>query len=688
MPNDVSRQHKSMEINYPQMKWLRYLVEPSPAIQDEDQRLRISFFSGLLVVATAFSVVVTLLSVDWQHSKPFLLNNFVVTIFMLLAYFFSRTRYYQLGAVFAVIIIFASVLWSITIDQSIFNVSTSVIFLSAAVLLSSILLRARNTVFVAVATIVACIFIDAITPRLSFYDFVIPLAYLTIVNIIIVTLVVIREVYIHMLERRTREISESALRYSTLFESASDAILIIDHNGKYVEVNSRASEMFGYTNDEFMHMNTMSLILPQNADSNVDVMQHLLAGETVYTEDQLRCKDGSIIDVQVSTKMLPDGNIQGIFRDITERKKAEETLSATRERLKIVVQNLPVMLFAFDPEGHITLLQSKGLEALGFKIDSDVSLSFFDLFGNHPSTIDIVKSVLNGEYVAQEMTVHEITLEVFINPLIDHNGQVVGATGIAMDVTERNRAKQHEMAFMFEKEKSTMLEHVIDDISHDLRNPLASMKTSVYLADKLIDDSEKVQRHLHAIDMQINHMENVLKELVEVSQWDKITTSDFNLARLDLNTLVSQVVQEQEALAAHKNHTLRVDTALNLQPVFGDSTKLKRALNNLVVNALNYTPNGGEICVKTFAENGEIAVEVRDNGVGINEADLPHIFERLYRADKARNMNKGGTGLGLAIVKKIVETHAGRVQVQSKIGEGSTFTVWLPIHPRAGKDED
>jgi signal transduction histidine kinase len=145
------------------------------------------------------------------------------------------------------------------------------------------------------------------------------------------------------------------------------------------------------------------------------------------------------------------------------------------------------------------------------------------------------------------------------------------------------------------------------------------------------------------------------------------------------------VVEEQSALAIQKKHQLELSTSDNLSPIFGDDIKLKRALTNLAVNALNYTPDGGRICVRTFKENGHVAFEVQDNGIGVDEKELPYIFERLYRSEKSRAMHKGGTGLGLAIVKKIVETHAGRIEVESKKGEGSRFVVWLPIHPRANK---
>src|SRR5690606_18884239 len=147
----------------------------------------------------------------------------------------------------------------------------------------------------------------------------------------------------------------------------------------------------------------------------------------------------------------------------------------------------------------------------------------------------------------------------------------------------------------------------------------------------------------------------------------------------DLTQLVYEVVTHQEALAARREQRLWFETEDHLPLISCDYNMLIRAVTNLIANALNYTPIGGEIRVQVYREGDYVGIRVQDNGIGIDPADLPHIFERFYRADKARSADTGGTGLGLSITQRIIEAHAGEIRVESKPGAGSTFTILLPV---------
>jgi signal transduction histidine kinase len=134
-----------------------------------------------------------------------------------------------------------------------------------------------------------------------------------------------------------------------------------------------------------------------------------------------------------------------------------------------------------------------------------------------------------------------------------------------------------------------------------------------------------------------------------------------------------------------KQHQVYLNLAADLPPVMGGVTELQRALRHLILNALNYTPDGGRIDMATFHQDDHVVFEVRDNGIGISDAELPFIFERFYRADKARSTDTGGSGLGLTIAKKIIEAHQGNIEVESTPGEGTTFRVSLPVMSSAGE---
>lgn len=147
----------------------------------------------------------------------------------------------------------------------------------------------------------------------------------------------------------------------------------------------------------------------------------------------------------------------------------------------------------------------------------------------------------------------------------------------------------------------------------------------------------------------------------------------------NINTLVRQVALKLEPEARQKQITLRQKAGEDLPALQLDLDEIKQALHEILENAIIYTPEGGSITTGTRLEGHEIVVSLQDNGIGISESDLPHIFERLYRADKARTSITGRAGLGLSISRKIIEQHGGRIRVQSQLNVGSLFEIWLPI---------
>lgn len=143
--------------------------------------------------------------------------------------------------------------------------------------------------------------------------------------------------------------------------------------------------------------------------------------------------------------------------------------------------------------------------------------------------------------------------------------------------------------------------------------------------------------------------------------------------------MLSNIAHQLRSRAENKSVELRLDLTQDLPLVFGDADQLQRAFANLVDNGLNYTPQAGTVDIRTFREADTIAVEIQDTGIGIPEANLPHIFDRFYRSDEARVLEQGGTGLGLAIVKKVMDMHGYEILVLSSTGQGTTFRAQIPI---------
>lgn len=218
-------------------------------------------------------------------------------------------------------------------------------------------------------------------------------------------------------------------------------------------------------------------------------------------------------------------------------------------------------------------------------------------------------------------------------------------------------------------------QHLVADVSHELRTPLTTIQGNLDLLRRgALDDPEARREAIRAIEAEIGAMSRLVADLLLLAQADAGVKLEFRPVELD--TLLLDVYRQAQTLAQGVKVKLgEEDQAL----VMGDPDRLRQLLLNLVDNALKYTPAGGEVTLSLQREPGWVCIAVSDTGIGIPPEDLPHIFERFYRSDKARTRGKGGTGLGLAIAKWIAEAHNGRITVESAPNRGSTFTVWLPL---------
>lgn len=211
------------------------------------------------------------------------------------------------------------------------------------------------------------------------------------------------------------------------------------------------------------------------------------------------------------------------------------------------------------------------------------------------------------------------------------------------------------------------------NVSHDLKTPLTSIQG---YAQAIIDGAAKDPKRAATIIFEeaerLNRMVTQLTDLARV----EAGRFSFHFAPIDLGQMVTSVAHSLAVMAEKKQITLDVD-APSMPPVAADGDRFVQVLNNLISNAIKYTPEGGHVWVKARAVDGGVEVSIADNGVGIPEKDLPRIFERFYQVDKARGPSRG-TGLGLAIVKEIIQAHGGKIEVQSVEGRGSRFAVWMP----------
>ena len=223
----------------------------------------------------------------------------------------------------------------------------------------------------------------------------------------------------------------------------------------------------------------------------------------------------------------------------------------------------------------------------------------------------------------------------------------------------------------------------VQNASHELKTPLATMK--LLLENMLYDPDmpgEIRQEFMQDMDHEIDRLSGIITDLLTLTQMDSQPHAALRLGPVDLSALVEDTLHTLEIAADQQQVTLQAEVAPQLT-LLADESKLSQVVYNLIDNAVKYTSAGGTVTVRLALQGKEAVLTVQDTGIGIPPEDLPHIFDRFYRVDKARSRQSGGTGLGLSIVRQMVQLHGGAIHVDSAPEKGSVFTVTLPVRKEA-----
>jgi two-component system phosphate regulon sensor histidine kinase PhoR len=251
-------------------------------------------------------------------------------------------------------------------------------------------------------------------------------------------------------------------------------------------------------------------------------------------------------------------------------------------------------------------------------------------------------------------------------PMGNDNGEVTGAVILLHDISELKRADQIRRDF-------------VANVSHELRTPLSILRGYI---ETLLDDPKmprtECARILEVMDQHSKRLGLLANDLLTLAQLES-GSSSLQLSAIDLAQFFSGLVRDWKKKLAAKHLKAVVDVAKIVPIICADEARLREVFDNLLDNAVKYSSKSGEIRLEADRAGDQIALSVSDDGIGISQEDLPRIFERFYRADKARGRELGGTGLGLAIVKHIAQLHGGRVEAESELGRGTTIRVVLPL---------
>jgi PAS domain S-box-containing protein len=507
-----------------------------------------------------------------------------------------------------------------------------------------------------------------------------------------------------------RKQAEEALRRSearktAVLETALDAIVSIDAEGRIIEWNPAAERIFGYSRELALGRDLAELIIPKAAQDpgKKGFARYLQSGRGRMlghrTEMMALRANGAEFPVEVTLTKIP-GEPQVIttfIRDITERRRTEEALRKSEERFRLLVEGVEdYAIFMLDMHGRITTWNAGAERIEGFRAPEIIGRRFHrfytadDVERKKPDQA-LAVATAEGRFQDERWLVRkdgsQFWASFVITALRDENGKLTGFSTIARDVTKRKQAEDEIRRLNSElerqvKERTAELQAAYQEmeafsysISHDLRAPLIHIAGFVEMLRADLGDTldDKSRRHLQTICDSTEHMGRMIADLLAFS---RIGRAEMHKVRLNLNDLIKDVQRELQPATKERRITWAVAP---LPEVCGDPFLMRQALVNLLGNAVKFTRGRPEARIEISAEHGEheVIFQVKDNGAGFDmkyAAKLFGVFQRLHAASEFE-----GTGIGLANTRRIIQRHGGRIWAEGTVNGGATLYFTLPV---------
>ncbi|XWK90306.1 MAG: PAS domain S-box protein [Phormidium sp.] len=480
--------------------------------------------------------------------------------------------------------------------------------------------------------------------------------------------------------------------------NTNDAVLIteaapIDEpEPRILYANKAFTNMTGYTLEEVLRKTPRILQGVKTDPAELKKVRDALSRwESVTVEVINYRKDGSEFWVEFS--VVPVANKTGWYthwisvqRDITERKEAEEALRRSEERFRSLIENALDIITIIDADGTISYESPSVEKVLGYASVDLVGKKIFEYI--HPddvtnalrtftNTIQNPGTALSIEFrrrhkdgtwrifeaISQNFVDYAETTRIFVN---------------SRDITERKRLDEIRLALEREKELSALKVRFFSMASHEFRTPLSTILAAAQLLENSSNQSnqnEKITRNLNRIQSSVKTMIQLLDDILTINRAET-GKLEFKPQFLNLEDFCLNAIEEIR-LSQGANHQIKFGCVGECNRAYLDEKLLKSILSNLLSNAIKYSPQGSNIYFSLECDRNNTILRIRDQGIGISEADQKQLFEPFHRGKNVRNIP--GTGLGLVVVKKCVELHGGSISLKSEVGVGTTFTVSLPL---------
>ena len=383
-----------------------------------------------------------------------------------------------------------------------------------------------------------------------------------------------------------------------------------------------------------------------------------------------------VLDMQGNTEIT---NITNNLNDLSEViRLTQENLEQESKRLHSILSYMTDGVLATNRRGQITMINDMAKRQLGVESDDALNQNILellkiedeyelrDLITQSPEMM-IYSQNVNGEY---------ISLRVRFALIRRESGFISGLVAVLHDTTEQEKEERERRLF-------------VSNVSHELRTPLTSVKSYLEALDEgalyepVAPDFIKVSLN------ETNRMMRMVTDLLHLSRIDN-STSHLDVELINFTAFITFILNRFDKMRSQdedKKYELVRDYPINSVWIEIDTDKMTQVIDNILNNAIKYSPDGGKITVSMKTTDDQMILSISDQGLGIPKEDLPKIFDRFYRVDKARSRAQGGTGLGLAIAKEIIKQHNGFIWAKSEYGKGSTFTIVLPYDNDAVKEE-
>ncbi|MGE5328181.1 MAG: ATP-binding protein [Deltaproteobacteria bacterium] len=390
---------------------------------------------------------------------------------------------------------------------------------------------------------------------------------------------------------------------------------------------------------------------------------------------------GPISDLIKRTEKIASGDFEYIKEDSSgdelgklidsfnymsiELKDTLGEISNEKSKIVTILLHMADGVIAFDVEGNIIHANPAAQNMLDINPDREDFSSIFSRLGVNTSKEEIIK-LENQKNIENSIIYKNKDYRLVFASFKGEDAKTNGIITVIHDITEQQKLDNMRREF-------------VANVSHELKTPLTSIKTyTETLIDGAIEDKATAIDFLNVINSESSRMSRIVSDLLQLSRLDYKETR-LNKVEFDLGEMAIDVVEKIKIETDKKNQVMKCEVKEGIPKVYADRDGIIQVVVNIISNSIKYTPEKGKISVAVGSDDGCPYIKVKDNGIGIPAKDVPRIFERFYRVDKARSREMGGTGLGLSIAKEIIEANGGSISIESALGKGTDVTISLPV---------